>query len=233
MSAKLELTPADVQAIQRTSKAARFVNWRDNLKNLLDGLTPEDQKKAAAANQNFLRGLANPRSSADPDAQRAVTPAAVHVDTLLATMSVMYANGDYIGEQLMPVVPVAKRSDKYSVYPKRERLAFPDDEIGTRAREVLREGRDSLETDDLAEETESLHHRVDGGRVVPLGEDVAGTRRFVERGVGVGLLVVRETDTHAGLGLPPPIKTAAAMSGRSAHQTLVVYQNTIRRLDMQ
>lgn len=132
MSLNLHLTPDAVRSIQRSSKAAQFQRWYDEVRNVLDGRSPEDQKKALAANQGFLRGLANPRHSGDGE-QRSVTPAAVHVDTLMSTFSVMYANGDYIGEQLMPVAPVTKRSDKYAIYPKRERLAFPDDEIGFRS----------------------------------------------------------------------------------------------------
>jgi hypothetical protein len=132
MSVNLHLTSDSVRSIQRNQKADRFQRWYDEVRNCLDGHTPEDQKKALAANQSFLRGLANPRHSSDGEI-RAVAPAAVHVDTLMSNFSTMYANGDYIGEQLMPVATVSKRSDKYAVYPKRERLAFPDDEIGFRS----------------------------------------------------------------------------------------------------
>lgn len=133
----LNLSIADVRTIQVNAKALKFGRWYDEVKNILDGKTPEDQKKAIAANQSFLRGLANPRhrgSEGESALAKAVTPASVHVDTLLSTFSTMYANSEYIGEQLMPVVPVSKRSDKYAVYPKRERLAFPDDEIGSRSK---------------------------------------------------------------------------------------------------
>src|SRR6185503_12976437 len=101
------------------------------------GLTPEDQKKAVAANQAFIKGLADLRGKADmrpvSALERAVTPTAVHVDTLLSTFSKMYANDAFIGERLMPAVSVGKRSDKYAVYPKRERLAFPTDALGFRS----------------------------------------------------------------------------------------------------
>lgn len=134
MENPLILTLDQVRSIQRSSKAIRFKHWIDEVRNLLDGKTPEDQKKALAANQGFIKGLANPRhSTGGSELERAVTPSAVHVDSLLSTFSVMYANEDYIGEQLMPVANVSKRSDKYAVYPKRERLAFPDDKIGYRA----------------------------------------------------------------------------------------------------
>ncbi len=121
--------------VQRTARGIAFQKWYDELRNLLDGKTPEDQKKVLAANQEFIRGIGNPRYNR-PDAgalEKAVTPSAVHVDSLLSTFSVMYANDDYIGERLMPAAPVGKRSDKFAIYPKRERFAFPDDEIGYRA----------------------------------------------------------------------------------------------------
>lgn len=134
MNNPLFLTADAARQIQRSAnaKAIRFQAWSDEVRNLLDGKTPEDQKKALAANRAFMKGLAAPRVLTD-DATRAVTPSAVHVDALMQQFSVMYANGDYIGEQLMPVASVSKRSDKYVVYPKRERLAFPDDEIGYRS----------------------------------------------------------------------------------------------------
>jgi len=123
--------------IQRTARGLRFDRWHDEIRNLLDGLTPEDQKKAVAANQAFIKGLADPRGKADmrpvSALERAVTPTAVHVDTLLSTFSKMYANDAFIGERLMPAVSVGKRSDKYAVYPKRERLAFPTDALGFRS----------------------------------------------------------------------------------------------------
>lgn len=120
---------------EKTAQVLRFEKWRDEVKNLLDGKTPEDQKKAISANQEFVRGVNRPRYTADGlgATDKAVTPAAVHVDALMASFSVMYANHEFIGEQLMPVVSVGKRSDKFAVYPKRERFAFPDDEIGQRS----------------------------------------------------------------------------------------------------
>lgn len=64
---------------------------------------------------------------------KALTPGAVHNDGTLANLSVQYANEEFIGIKLMPVVTVAKLSDKYFVYRKRDRLAAPDDYVGTRS----------------------------------------------------------------------------------------------------
>lgn len=121
----------------RTKAVVAYEKWRDELRNLLDGRTPEQQKAIAAANQAFLRGLARP-STSRPEGlsalEKAVMPSNVHVDTLISTMSKMYANPAYIGLQLMPIASVSQRSNKYTVYPKRDRLAAPDDKIGPRGK---------------------------------------------------------------------------------------------------
>lgn len=127
------IAPRNEVALPRTEKGLRYNKWIDEVRNLLDGKTPEEQKRVVSANEAFLKGLAAPRFSAVDGKQKAVTPAAVHVDTLMSNFSVMYANDEYIGERCMPAVPVAKRSDKYAVYPKRERFNFPDDTIGYRS----------------------------------------------------------------------------------------------------
>lgn len=64
---------------------------------------------------------------------RAVTPASVHSNTFMANMSVAYANEEYIGETLLPSIPVAKLSDEYAIYSKRDKLAFPDDSMKGRS----------------------------------------------------------------------------------------------------
>lgn len=65
--------------------------------------------------------------------QKGVSAGSVHSDTFLSNMSVQYANDAYIGERLVTTVPVAKRSDKYAVYPQRERFEYPDDRLGDRS----------------------------------------------------------------------------------------------------
>ncbi len=128
-SLRLENVP-----VHRTVKRARYEKYIDEVRNMLDGKTPEDQLKMAAANERFMKGIQDPTERPrlpGSGSEKAVTPASVHQDALLTTVSVMYANDAYIGEQLMPVVSVPNRSDKFSTYPKRERLAFPDDKIGS------------------------------------------------------------------------------------------------------
>lgn len=121
---------------QRTEKGKQFAAWRDEVKNLLDGKDEESQRKAVLANQSFCRGVGLPTSSGSDIGHietRGVGAAAVHVDALMSNFSKMYTNDEYIGERLMPIVPVSKRSDKFLVYPKRERFAFPDDALSERA----------------------------------------------------------------------------------------------------
>lgn len=120
----------------RTAKGLAYERFMQSVYNQLRGMTAESKEKAKVANLDFIRGLRDPgafREHADELATRAVTPGLVHVDSLLAQLSVMYANDEFIGERLMPGVSVSKRSDKYVKYPKRERFAYPDDLIGHRS----------------------------------------------------------------------------------------------------
>jgi hypothetical protein len=57
----------------------------------------------------------------------------VQASTVLSEMSVMYANDDYIGLRLMPAFDMGKRSAEYYSYSKRDRFAYPDDEMEVRA----------------------------------------------------------------------------------------------------
>lgn len=118
-----------------TERVRQFRKFADGVRNMLDGKTKEDQEKALIANQAFIKGLAEPKHYRAPNMsqlEKAVTPAMVHVDSLMSNFSLMYANSRFITDILMPVVMVDKRSDKYSVYPKRERLAVQDTRIGAR-----------------------------------------------------------------------------------------------------
>jgi hypothetical protein len=44
----------------------------------------------------------------------------VHTDAILSNISVQYRNAAYVGQQLMPVVPVQKESDLYYIYDTKE-----------------------------------------------------------------------------------------------------------------
>ncbi len=47
----------------------------------------------------------------------------IHIDQALTNISVMYRNETYIADQVMPIVPAAKRSDKYFLYKKEDFLS--------------------------------------------------------------------------------------------------------------
>jgi len=122
--------------ISRTQKGLAYEAMMNKVRDQLAGMTEDSKKILKAKNLDFIRGLGcevHGEAYRRELIVRSVNPVSVHVDTLLAEMSVQYANDEYIGERLMPAVPVSKRSDYYAIYPKRERLAFPDDEIGSRS----------------------------------------------------------------------------------------------------
>jgi len=50
----------------------------------------------------------------------------VHVDQILTNISVQYKNAAFVADQILPVVPVKKESDKYYVYTKKDRFTVPN-----------------------------------------------------------------------------------------------------------
>jgi len=53
-------------------------------------------------------------------------PENVHKDQILTNISVQYRNADYVGTELMPIVPVKKKSDIYYIYDsKADRFRIP------------------------------------------------------------------------------------------------------------
>jgi hypothetical protein len=75
---------------------------------------------------------------------KAITPGTVHQDATLSNVSIQYANEAFIGTELLPVVQVAKESDTYYIYPRGERMQYPDDELGVRGRaNEIAESRDT------------------------------------------------------------------------------------------
>lgn len=108
-----QFTADDIFARQRTERGQRSERLLEAIRNL-------DKNDRARLNAEILQI----RSGIG------VSPSSVHSNTILSTMSTQYANDDFIGEQLMPSLAVDKRSDSYAIYPKRERLAYPDDAMG-------------------------------------------------------------------------------------------------------
>ena len=53
-------------------------------------------------------------------------PENVHIDQILTNISIMYRNAAYVGTEIMPIVPVKKKSDIYYIYnSKADRFRIP------------------------------------------------------------------------------------------------------------
>jgi len=60
-------------------------------------------------------------------------PRNLHVDQVLSNLSVKYKNEDMIWPNIMPIVKVDKRSNKYDVYTKADSYKLVDDSIGPKS----------------------------------------------------------------------------------------------------
>jgi hypothetical protein len=89
------------------------------LQQTINSRDPGDMASVRATNEEILR-------------LKDVQPSAVHNVTTLSNVSVQYANEMYIGEQLLPVASVQKSADKIAVYTFKDRVNYPDDEVGPR-----------------------------------------------------------------------------------------------------
>lgn len=96
------------------------MNYSQNLKSVLRSIDPKDKEMVRRVNQQLI-------------AMKAAS-GTTHNNQTLSNVSIQYKNADYIGLELMPVVNVAKKSDDYIVYSKRDRLAGPDDQMSKRSR---------------------------------------------------------------------------------------------------
>lgn len=110
-------TMADIAKMQRTEKGMKYERQMKALR--------ESMLAKSDAYRQIKAGF-----DAEIIAQKAVQPSAVHSNTFLSNLSVQYANDEFIGERLMPIVPVDKRSDNFATYNKRDRFNAPDDTIG-------------------------------------------------------------------------------------------------------
>src|SRR5690349_7914206 len=71
----------------------------------------------------------------------------VHIDQALTNISVMYRNESYVADQVFPVIPAPKRSDKYFLY-KKEDFLTPSGASGSGALMSLRRpGSEAAEID--------------------------------------------------------------------------------------
>lgn len=116
MSSDKSFTMADIVLNQRSEKRAAYERFMSGYRE--QSAEPERRKTLDESYRLEVRG---------------VTPGSVHSDTFLNNMSVMYTNDAYIGERLVTPVPVTKKTDKFAIYPQRERFEYPSDLIGERA----------------------------------------------------------------------------------------------------
>jgi len=141
MSKQIQLTDQDMAEVARLS-ALGSVSHGDIVKSNTRvmrrrGMTPRFEKY-----QDYVSRVDEARRSSDPRVLRAwdsanlalkdIAPGAVHVNATMSNLSIQYANEMYIGEELMPLLPVGKESDVYFSYGQSDRLQYPDDEMGSR-----------------------------------------------------------------------------------------------------
>lgn len=101
--------------IHRTERGARYLEHRAAVMSL--GQDGDADELVTRANAEVLE-------------LRDLRPGSVHTNTVLQSLSVMYKNDEFIGEELMPVlITGGKLSGTYYKYDKRDRFAYPDDSM--------------------------------------------------------------------------------------------------------
>lgn len=101
---KVSYSPSDIYRAQRTDDGKRY-----------ERMLGEHRAKSRDSEYSARR-------DAEVAEMRTVTPGQVHKNTFMSNLSVQYKNDDYIGTELMPILPVTKRSDTFPTYGKRDRI---------------------------------------------------------------------------------------------------------------
>lgn len=113
----------------------------------------------------------------------------VQTSTVLEGMSSMYANDEYIGLRLMPVLDMGKRVAEFYKYDKRDRTAYPDDTMDVRSK--ANEVNETRSKDSIALQGRALKEFVDqtvlNNQDAPLNEMVDAQDTVME-----GLLLKQE-----------------------------------------
>lgn len=89
----------------------------------------------------------------EKEIEKLAEPSELHVDAVLTNYSQQYKNMALIAMDVLPIVPVKKRSDKFFVYDKDQRFTLPDTKIGPKstAGEIdLEVSTDNYSVDDFA-----------------------------------------------------------------------------------
>lgn len=103
--------------VQRTERGLAYERFYNKLRSLV---LRGDDPRVKEANEQVLR-------------LKDLTVGSVQASTVLSEMSVMHQNDEYIGTRLMPIFDVGKRYAEYYEYNKRDRLAYPDDDMEVRS----------------------------------------------------------------------------------------------------
>ncbi len=107
--------------VARTEKGVEYERLLKRTKSLLSSSKAAEDPDVLAANEEILE-------------LKSTRPGEVHQDEVLTNLSVQYANDEFIGERLMPVVSTnGSLSAVYFEYNKRDRFAYPDDDMSDRS----------------------------------------------------------------------------------------------------
>jgi len=105
----------------RISKAQKYEEFINEVKAAIYEGGPRVQEALRKANAEIV-------SLKDIDA------GTVHQNSTLSNLSIQYANEEFIGLELAPIIQTAKETDTYYTYGQRDRVAYPDDALGNRDR---------------------------------------------------------------------------------------------------
>ena len=119
----VDLSYRDVMGLRRGGydRANAYEQWRGRIDEVLHSDSPAD--KAAVIRE---------RTELSKIRGKDIAPGTVSQTPVLTNLSVQYANEEYIGEQLMPVVTVPTLTGTYYTYGQRDRMGYPDDQLGPR-----------------------------------------------------------------------------------------------------
>lgn len=116
--------------VQATERGIAFSRWLSAVKDLRGSRDPHERALYERTRDQLVRELGLTVNAHGKLARNSIQPGVVHTDTFMSELSVKYANDEYIGDRLMPIVTVGKRSDLFAKYNERDQLAAPDDEVG-------------------------------------------------------------------------------------------------------
>ena len=114
-------TEAEIRKAQRTEEGARFRGALNKIRARL-----QTDKAFREERDAEVRAL-------HPHNVRNVAPGQVHANAFLSNLSKMYKNDEYIGELVMPPLPVDNLNGTLPTFDKRDRTAAPDDAMGSRS----------------------------------------------------------------------------------------------------